>query len=120
MTKDADKLAKLKALARDRAATAGERRAARRAIKKVERRVLLAEATTSNGGWDDPANAAYYRMLRLEQAEIDKMIVRFARKMMKQSKPDHPRSRRVGHWTRGYQALGYGYLIDDLDRHFFK
>ena len=61
MTKDADRLRKLKALAaRNSGATDGERKAAQRMIKEAERRVLLSEVAMGTNGWNDPANRAYY------------------------------------------------------------
>jgi hypothetical protein len=123
MTKDADRLRKLKALAaRNSGATDGERKAAQRMIKEAERRVLLAEITMGTSGWDDPANRAYYLALRKEQEEFSKKIKSFANKMVKQSGPNHKTSIKAKWKLR----MGpFGHLTEFLDmvmlnRHYWQ
>ena len=52
---------------------------------RIERRILLGRMETGTGGWDDPANKAYYEELRRQQRELDAKLVQFAKKMQRQS-----------------------------------
>ena len=42
---------------------------------RIERRILLGRMETGTGGWDDPANKAYYEELRRQQRELDAKLV---------------------------------------------
>ena len=135
MTKDADRLRKLKALAEPNSgATDGERKTARRMIKKLtdgerkaaqrmmkeaaERVVPFSEIAMGKNGWEDPANRAYYLALRhqqdQQQEEFSKKFKKFANKMVRQSAPNHRTSVRVL-WEMEYERKGFGNLTECLD-----
>jgi len=55
---------------------------------RIERRILLGRMETGTGGWDDPANKAYYEELRRQQRELDAKLVQFAKKMQEDEAPE--------------------------------
>ena len=109
---------KLKALANDRGATPAERKTALRMVKKIERRVLLSDGVNiGTRGWDDPANRAYYLMLKREHDANKKKIEAFAKKMMKQSGRDHATSRACRMFIIANIFGGIDDLMEQLNRH---